>query len=91
MIIETSAGDLRKSLGELLEQVQYRHDSIVINKRGKPVAVLIDVPLFKQVQRMRDRFDGLCTRVAIGFAQMSATEGVVEINVVCNDERSRLR
>lgn len=91
MIIETSAENLGKNLDELLEQVQCRHDSIVINKRGKPVAVLVDVPSFKQMQRMANRFDGLCTRAAVGFAQTPATGAVAEINMVCKDERSRLR
>ena len=42
MITETSAVTFRQNLGEMLNQVQYRHDSIVINKDGKPVAALVD-------------------------------------------------
>lgn len=42
MIIETSAVNFRQNLGEMLKQVQYRHDSVVINKDGKPVAALVD-------------------------------------------------
>lgn len=30
----------------MLNQVQYRHDSVVINKDGKPVAALVDARLF---------------------------------------------
>ena len=40
MITEISAVTFRQNLGEMLNQVQYRNDSIVINKDGKPVAVL---------------------------------------------------
>ena len=43
MITETSAVAFRQNLGEMLNQVQYRHDSVIINKDGKPVAALIDV------------------------------------------------
>ena len=35
MITETSAVSFRQNLGEMLNQVQYRHDSVVINKDGK--------------------------------------------------------
>ena len=38
MITETNAVSFRQNLGEMLSQVQYRHDSVVINKDGKPVA-----------------------------------------------------
>lgn len=41
----------------MLNQVQYRNDSIVINKDGKPVAALVDADLFARIQRMRERFD----------------------------------
>ncbi len=42
MITETSAVTFRQNLGEMLNQVQYRHDSVIINKDGKPVAALVD-------------------------------------------------
>jgi hypothetical protein len=40
MIIETSAVTFRQNLGEMLNLVQYRHDSVVINKDGKPFFLL---------------------------------------------------
>ena len=40
MVTEVSAVNFRQNLGEMLNQVQYRHDSIVIKKDGKPVAAL---------------------------------------------------
>jgi len=41
MITETSAVTFRQNLGEMLNRVQYRHDSVVINKDGKPVATKV--------------------------------------------------
>ena len=35
MITETNTVNFRRKLGELLSQVQYRHDSVVINQDGK--------------------------------------------------------
>ena len=34
MITETSAVSFRQNLGEMINQVQFRRDSIVINKDG---------------------------------------------------------
>jgi len=42
MINEISAVAFRQNLGEMLNQVQYRHDSILIKKDDKPVAALVD-------------------------------------------------
>ena len=43
MVTEVNAVTFRQNLGEMLNQVQYRKDSIVINKDGKPVAAIIAV------------------------------------------------
>ena len=63
MITETNAVAFRQNLGEMLNIVQYRNDSIVIKKDGKPVAALIDARLFERIRRMQDRFDALCDRL----------------------------
>jgi len=57
MITQASAVTFRQNLGEMLNQVQYRHDSVVINKDGKPVAALVDARLFERIRRMQARFD----------------------------------
>ena|SRR5437870_11577161 len=38
MIRESSAVAARQNLGDLLNQVQYRNDAVLITKDGKPVA-----------------------------------------------------
>lgn len=48
MITKTSAVSFRQNLGEMLNQVQYRHDSIVINKDGKPVELRRVLPRLAQ-------------------------------------------
>jgi prevent-host-death family protein len=48
MIAETSAVSFRQKPGEMFNQVQYRHDSVLINKDGKPVAALVDARLFER-------------------------------------------
>jgi prevent-host-death family protein len=87
MITQTTAVRFRQNLGEMLSQVQYRNDSIVISKDGKPVAALVDAELFARIRRMRERFDALSGAVASAYAQVSAEEGMAEIEAAVAAER----
>lgn len=91
MITEASAVSFRQNLGEMLNQVQYRHDSVVINKDGKPVAALVDARLFERIRRMQGRFDALCQRIESGFANVPEAEGLAEIEAAVALERVRVR
>lgn len=89
MITEVNAVNFRQNLGEMLNQVQYHNDSIVINKDGKPVAVLVDAELFARIRRMRDRFDALSDRIAAAYATVPIEEGLSEIGAIVEQERKR--
>lgn len=89
MIAEVSAVNFRQNLGEMLNQVQYRNDSIVINKDGKPVAALVDAELFARIRRMRERFDALADRVAEAYAQVPVEDGLAEIEGAVAAERGK--
>ena len=89
MITETSAVNFRQNLGEMLNQVQYRHDSVVINKDGKPVAALVDARLFERIRRMQGRFDALCQRIEAGFENVPEAEGLAEIQAAVEIERAQ--
>ena len=91
MITETNAVNFRQNLGEMLNQVQYRHDSVVINKDGKPVAALVDARLFERIRRMQERFDALCQRIEAGFAKVPEDEGLAEIQAAVKLDRKRSR
>jgi len=54
MIRKSTAVAARQNLGDLLNQVQYRNDSVLITKDGKPVAALVDVDLFERIGRLRE-------------------------------------
>jgi prevent-host-death family protein len=56
MIRKSTAVAARQNFGDLLNQVQYRNDSVLITKDGKPVAALVDVDLFERIRRMREDF-----------------------------------
>jgi prevent-host-death family protein len=89
MIIEVSAVNFRQNLGEMLNQVQYRNESVVISKDGKPVAALVDAELFARIRRMRERFDALTGRIASAFADVSEEKGMAEIDAAVRRERRR--
>ena len=89
MITEVNAVNFRQNLGEMLNQVQYRNDSIVINKDGKPVAALVDAELFARIRRMRDRFEALRGRVAEAYAEVPVEEGMAEIDAAVAAERKQ--
>ncbi len=89
MISEVSAVNFRQNLGEMLNQVQFRNDSIVINKDGKPVAALVDAELFARIRRMRERFDALSSRLAKAYADVTAEKGMAEIDAAVARERRR--
>lgn len=91
MITETSAVNFRQNLDEMLNQVQYRHDSVVINKDGKPVAALVDARLFERIRRMQGRFDALCQRIEAGFANVPEAQGIAEIEAAIELERAQAR
>ena len=79
MITETSAVAFRQNLGEMLNIVQYRNDSVLIKKDGKPVAALIDARLFERIRRMQERFDHLCERLEQSYAGVPEEVALVEI------------
>ena len=89
MVTEVNAVNFRQNLGEMLNQVQYRNDSILINKDGKPVAALVDAELFARIRHMRDRFDALSGRLAEAYASVPMDEGIAEIDAAVAAERRR--
>ena len=80
MITETSAVAFRQNLGEMLNQVQFRNDSVLIKKDGKAVAALVDARLFARIRQMQDRFDALTQRIAQPYAAVPMDEGLAEID-----------
>ena len=74
MIREAPAMTVRQNLGDLLNEVQYRHGKVVITKAGKPVAALIDIALFERIRKLDEEFDRMRAEIARAFARMTAKE-----------------
>ena len=88
MMIQTSAVAFRQNLGEMLNQVQYRQDHVLISKDGKPVAALVDIKLYERIRRQRIRFDALSERLAAGFAGQPMAQGMEEIEAAIRDQHT---
>ena len=91
MITEATAVTLRQNLGDMLNRVQYRRDSIVITKDGKPVAALVDAALFERIRRMQDRFDALSTRIAKAYEGVPEGAGLAEIDATVSAVRQEMK
>ncbi len=50
-----SALDARRRFGELLEGVYYRGDEVIIERAGKPMAVVIPAERYEALERSRER------------------------------------
>jgi len=55
MIKTTNALAARKNFGQLLEEAYYRGDEIIIERAGKPMAVIISIEEFENWQTERER------------------------------------
>ena len=84
---EASAMMVRQNLGELLNHVQYRGDSVVVTKDGKLVAALVDYPLFERIRLLRDTFDQLTTRLGQVYEKVPQELAQAEIDEAVHQMR----
>ena len=80
MIREATAMKVRQNLGELLNEVQYRRDSVLVTKGGKPVAALVDIGLFEKIRLLDKEFDRLTAELAKAYGGIDPAIVVQEID-----------
>jgi prevent-host-death family protein len=80
MIREATAMKVRKNLGELLNGVQYRRDSVLVTKGGKAVAALVDIDLFQKIRLLDREFDRLTAELAKAFEGIDPETATKEID-----------
>lgn len=54
MLKKISAMKARQTLGQLLNEVSIRGDAYIIERAGKPLAALVDMERFQQLQEDQD-------------------------------------
>jgi prevent-host-death family protein len=87
IIREASAVSARQNFGDLLNQVQYRNDCVLITKDGKPVAALVDVPLFERIRRLREEFTRLTDALGKTYEGVDPSVAQAEIDEAVRDAR----
>ena len=80
MIREATAMKVRQNLGELLNEVQYRRDSILVTKGGKAVAALVDIDLFQKIRLLDREFDRLTAELANAYEGIDPETATKEID-----------
>lgn len=83
MVREAPAMTVRQNLGELFNEIQYRHDSVLITKLGKPIAALVNIDLFNRIRLLGKEFERLtndlanaCSDTAPGTAEAEIAEAI---------------
>lgn len=72
---------VRQNLGELLNEVEYKRDQVIITKAGKPVAALIDIPLFERLREMDKEFQRMTDQLRQSFKNLEESQ----INTLLNE------
>ena len=91
MLREATAMTVRRNLGELLSGVQYRHDSVVITKAGKPVAALVDMATFGRMRREQEgKFERAWAEFAKGFEDLSDEEAQALADQALQEARAEI-
>ena len=91
MIRKSTAVAARQNFGDLLNQVQYRSDSVLITKDGKPVAALVDVDLFERIRRLREDFLRLTDVIGQSYAGVDPAITATEIYAAVAQARKAAR
>lgn len=89
---EATAMTVRQNLGELLNEVQYRHDEVIITKAGKPVAALVDMATYERMRRKNDgEFERLWAEFSKGFDDLTEVQQMELATATVKEVRAERR
>ena len=91
MIREAPAMTVRQNLGELLNEVQYRHGKVLITKAGQPVAARVDIAMFTRLRKLDEEFDRMRADLAQAFAGMTEKAAESLLGEAVKSVRARRR
>jgi prevent-host-death family protein len=86
-----SAGEARKRLGELLEGVYYRGDEVIIERAGRPMAVVIPSSRYEGFQRQRKVFLDMIEEITERSKTPEERAIEVEIDAAIREVRTERR
>ena len=56
-MVRLPASEAREKLAHILNEVAYGHERVVLERHGKPVAVVVSVEDWETLERLEDRSD----------------------------------
>ncbi|CAD7847804.1 MAG: hypothetical protein [Olavius algarvensis Gamma 1 endosymbiont] len=80
---------VRQNLGDLLNEIRYRGDSVVITKSGKPVAALIDIELFERLCTLDEEYRCFRGELAQAFSNVPPEKGKTVIDEAVRTARGQ--
>ena len=89
MIRKAPAMTIRQNLGEILNGVQFRKDSVLITKGGKAVAALVDVELFQRMRLLEEEYARLSKELQTAYNGVNEEIALAEINDAVKAVRKR--
>ncbi len=89
MIHKVSVMDVRKRFGDLLNDVHYRHSTVLITKAGKPMGALIDIDLFEKIRLMTTEFHRMTEELAQAYADVDTEIAESEIQEALEESREQ--
>ena len=89
MIKQEPVMALRKNLGEILNGVEYKHDTVIITRAGKASAAIIDINLFEKIRHMKNRFEVLTSELQKSFSNVTEQEQEILINKALMEVRNK--
>ncbi len=86
-----SAMEARRRLGELLESVYHRGDEVVIERAGKPMAVVIPASRYAAMERDWEEFWAMVHRIQERNANVPPEEIYAEVEEAIREVREARR
>ncbi len=82
-----TAQEARQNLADILGIVYYTHEPVIVERRGRPVAVLISPEDYALLQREKDRAFDVVQRIQERNADVSSDEVLRDVSEVVEQVR----
>ena len=82
-----NSSSLRKRLSDILDEVQFNQDKIIVERKGKPAAVLVPLDVYEGWKRNRDRLFALIAEAQTN----SGTEDPDEVMALVLEAQQQVR
>jgi len=84
--------EARSKFGELIDQVRYRGDTVVLTKSGKPAAAIVPFELLERLQQEREKLFAVIDEVQANnrdLDDMSEDELLDFVNEIVHEVRAQ--